>query len=356
MPRIPVGLSSTPTAPWATIALALVASASPAAAETMDELYAKARAEKSVVIYSGGPVAPYESFAAEFQQRFPGIMVAITGGFSNVLNSRINAQLHDHKLEVDMAFFQTVQDFVVWKRQGVLLGFRPEGYEQIAPAFRDPDGAFTTTKVNQIVYAYNSALVAPQDVPKSALDFLKPRFMGRLITCYPADDDATLYLFHTIVQKYGWEFMDRYMANKPNFVQGHLGVVRSVGAGTNLATFDATSSADAVKRAGQPIESVFSEQDATPLFTVTAGIFKDAPHPNAAKLFLTWFMAKEQQSRIGVFSARFDVPPPAGLKPLAAYNTANQYREFVSDETTLAELRKRFESYTGPVLNAGGVR
>jgi ABC-type Fe3+ transport system substrate-binding protein len=344
------------TARYATAALLGLAGAWSAAAETMDELYEKAKAEASVVFYSGGPVTPYEAFATDFERRFPGVKVSITGGFSNVLNNRIDAQMRDRKLEVDMAFFQTAQDFVAWKRQGVLLNFKPEGYEQIAPAFRDPDGAFTTTKVNQVVYAYNTRLVAPQDVPKSALDFLRPQFAGKLITCYPADDDATLYLFHTIVQKYGWEYMDKYMANKPNFVQGHLGVVRSVGAGTNLVTLDATSSADAVKRDGQPIESVFSEQDATPLFTVTAGIFKDAPHPNAAKLFLSWFMAKEQQSRIGVFSARQDVPPPPGLKPLTAYNTANQYREFVSDEKTLAELRRRFEGYTGAVINTGGVR
>jgi ABC-type Fe3+ transport system substrate-binding protein len=353
---VPFGLPAGVTAPRPMLALMLLACAPPALAETMDELYAKAKDEKSVVFYSGGPVTPYEVFAKEFEDRFPGIKVSITGGFSNVLNNRINEQLREHKLEVDMAFFQTVQDFVAWKRQGVLLNFKPEGYEQISPAFRDPDGAFTTTKVNQIVYAYNTKSVAPQDVPKSALDFLKPQFMGKLITCYPADDDATLYLFHTIVQKYGWKYMDKYMANKPNFVQGHLGVARSVAAGTNILTFDATSSVDGLKRAGQPIEAVFSEQDATPLFTLTAGIFKDAPHPNAAKLFLTWYMTKEQQSRIGVFSARVDVPPPQGLKPLSAYNTANQYREFVSNEKTLTELRKRFESLTGPVVNTGGVR
>ncbi len=330
---------------------------SPAAAdETMDGLYAKAKAEKVLVLYSGGPVAPYESFAREFEQRFPGLTVSITGGFSNVLNNKINTQLHDKKLEVDMAFFQTVQDFVGWKREGVLLNFKPEGYEQIAPSFLDPDGAFTTTKVNAITYAYNTKLVAPDDVPKSATDFLKPQFMGKLITCYPSDDDATLYLFYTIVQKYGWGYVDKYMANKPNFVQGHLNVARSVGAGTNAVTFDATSTVDEVARGGQPIKSVFSEDDATPLFTVTAGIFKDAPHPNVAKLFLNWYMAKEQQSRIGVFSARMDVPPPHGLKPLSTYKVANEYRDFVTDEKQLSELRKRFEGYTGPVVNKGGVR
>ena len=340
-------------AAWITPSL-LVATTSHA--ETMDELYAKAKAEGEVVFYSGGPVAPYERFAKDFEQRFPGLKVSMTGGFSNVLNERINAQLRDHKVEVDMAFFQTAQDFVVWKKQGVLANFKPEGFDQIAPDFRDPDGAFTVTKVNAITYGYNTKAVSPNDVPKSALDFLKPQFAGKLITCYPADDDATLYLFYTIVRKYGWSYVDRYMANKPNFVQGHLSVARSVGSGESIATFDATSSVDAVAKEGAPVASVFSAEDPTPLFTLTSGIFKDAPHPNAAKLFLTWYMAKEQQSRTGVFSARTDVPPPKGLKPLSSYNVANGYRDFVSNAPQLADLRKRFEGYTGPIVNKGGVR
>jgi ABC-type Fe3+ transport system substrate-binding protein len=324
------------------------------AAETMDELYAKAKAEKSVVFYSGGPVAPYESFARDFEQRYPEVKVTITGGFSNVLNEKINAQLKAGKLEVDMAFFQTAQDFVAWKQQGVLMTFKPEGFEQIAPVFRDPDGAFITTKVNPIGYAYNAKAVG--EVPRSALDFLKPQFAGKLITCYPADDDATLYQFYTIVQKYGPDFMDKYRAMKPNFVQGHLEVARSVAAGTNIATFDSTATALDLRRNGQPIEFALSADDPTPIFTLTAGIFKDAPHPNAAKLFLTWYMAKEQQSRTGVFSARADVPPPAGFNPLFSYKLADRYVDFVTNATQMAELRKRFEGYSGSVVNKGGVR
>ena len=53
-------------------------------------------------------------------QQFPGIEVKVTGGFSNVLNERIEKQMADKKLAVDMAFFQTVQDFVKWKAQGKL--------------------------------------------------------------------------------------------------------------------------------------------------------------------------------------------------------------------------------------------
>jgi ABC-type Fe3+ transport system substrate-binding protein len=182
-------------------------------------------------------------------------------------------------------------------------------------------------------------------------------FSAKLTTAYPADDDATLYVFDAIVKRYGWDYMTKYMAQRPSFVQGHLEVLRSVAAGTNLVTFDATSSTTgALKRSGQPIEFAFPTGDAMPTFFVTAGIFKDAPHPNAARLFLDWYMAKEQQSRLGTYSARTDVAPPDGLEPLSAYNIEAGYLQFVSDRTRLVELRQRFESYTGPVVNKGGVR
>jgi ABC-type Fe3+ transport system substrate-binding protein len=328
-----------------------------ARAQSADALYAKAKDEKTLVLYTGGPADPYERMAKDFTQRYPGIDVSVTGGFSNVLDRKIDDQLASKKLEVDMAIFQTVQDFVAWRKAGALLPFKPDGYDKIDPRFREKDGAFTTTSVVLLTYAYNTKLVAPDDVPKSALDFLKPQFAGKLVTAYPADDDATLYVFDTIVEKYGWDYMKKYMAQKPNFIQGHLGALRSVADGTNVVTFDSTTSTTgALKKSGQPIDFAFPTHDVMPTFFITAGIFKDAPHPNAAKLFLDWYMAKEQQSRVPSYSARTDVDPPAGLKPLSAYRIATGYKEFVSDEKKLVALRKKFESYTGTVVNKGGVR
>ncbi len=133
--------------------------------------------------------------------------------------------------------------------------------------------------------------------------------------------------------------------------------MRSIADGTNAVTFDSTSSTTgALRWAGLPIDFAFPTDDAMPTFFITAGIFKDAPHPYAARLFLDWYTAKEQQSRIGTYSARTDVDPPAGLKPLSDYRIATGYLQFVSDQNNLAALRKKFESYTGPVVNKGGVR
>jgi ABC-type Fe3+ transport system substrate-binding protein len=339
---------------FATAALLLFA-APGSRAETLDQLYEKAKLDGALVFYSGGPAAPHENRAKEFMQKYPGIAVSVTGGFSNVLNERIEKQMADRKLEVDMAFFQTVQDFVSWKKQGRLLAFKPEGFDQIMPSFRDEDGTYMALSANAPTYAYNTSRVRPEDAPQSAQDFLKPMFAGKVITCYPADDDATLYLFHLIVQKYGWAWMDNYIATTPIFIQGHLPVARSVASGENIATFDASSSVWPFRREGK-LEIVWSQVDETPIFTLTGGIFKDAPHPNAAKLYLTWFLAKEQQSRLGSFSSRVDVPPPEGFQPLASYKIANNYREFMTNDKLVADLRKRFEGYTGPPANKGGVR
>ena len=342
----------------APLALSLTAgllTTSLACAETLQELYEKAKTEKELVFYSGGPAVPHENRARLFMQQYPGITVKVTGGFSNVLNEQIEKQMADGKLAVDMAFFQTVQDFVGWKQRDKLLPFKPDGFDQIYPNFRDGDGAYMALSANALTYAYNTSKVRAGDAPRSAEDFLKPPLAGSVITCYPADDDATLYLFHLIVQKYGWGWMDKYMATKPIFVQGHLPVARSVAAGETVATFDASSSVWPFQREGK-LAVVWSPVDETPVFTLTGGIFRQAPHPNAAKLYLTWFLAKEQQSRVGSFSSRADVPPPEGLQPLTSYKIANNYREFMTDEKLVSELRQRLERYTGPPVNKGGVR
>jgi ABC-type Fe3+ transport system substrate-binding protein len=339
------------------ILAALVLCAIPARAQNLDALYKKAKAEGSVIIYAGGPTAPWDAAAKDFSARYPGVNVSVTGGFSNVLDAKIHTQLKNGKLEVDLAVLQTLQDFVRWKHEGRLLNYKPQGFEKIDPSFADPSGAYVGVQINAHVYAYNPNLVKPEDVPRSALDFLQLRFKGKVVSCYPADDDATLYAFYSIVKKYGWKYMDRYMANEPRFIQGHLGVVRSIASGESLVTFDSIASISMDQKNLSLTQAIaFSQDDPLPIWPLTAAIFKAAPHPNAAILFLAWYLSPEQQAKTGNWSPRSDVPAPYGWQPILSYNVVNNYREFLTNTIQLDELRKRFEVYTGPVKNTGGVR
>src|SRR5580658_4305275 len=326
-------------------------------AQSLDELYLKAKVEGALAFYVGGPTAPWEGRLKGFEEKYPGIKVRIGGGFSNVLDRQIDAQIAAKKLEVDAALLQTAADFVRWKQEGRLVNFRPPGFEKMDPAFKDKEGAYWATMINVVPYMYNTEKVAAADIPNSALDFLKPQFQGKIVTAYPADDDVTLWVFWHIVQRYGWSYMDKYMAQKPNFIQGHLGEQRSIGSGQNIATFDSILDiTEGLKRQGQPVETHIPTVDALPIWPLSGAIFKDAPHPNAAKLFLSWLLEPEQQARLPTWSPRSDVPPPAGYKPILSYKVANDYRAFLSDETEVAALRKRFEGYSGPIVNPGGVR
>jgi len=325
---------------------ATLISGTPTFAQGIDELYQQAILEKTVVLYGAGPTGSHDRWVKEFEQRFPGVTVAFTGGLSTTLDKKIEAQFANQKVETDLAILQTIQDFAKWKKTGEMLSFKPAGWDSIDEAYKDEDGAFVTVSVNAITYAINTKQVSASDVPKSALDFLKPVFGGKLITTDPTDDDAALAVFNSVVQKYGWSYMDKYVAQRPTFVTtGHAAVSDAIVAGEKLASFDSTSSTLRLARDGKPIAAIFSQADATPIFLVGAGIFKAAPHPNAAKLYLTWFLAKEQQSRSGAFSARSDVPPPAGFLPLSSYNIDRGYRKLVTDQARVTDLRKRLAAY-----------
>jgi ABC-type Fe3+ transport system substrate-binding protein len=205
----------------------------PAGAQSLVEIYQRAKAEGALTLYVGGPTAPWEARARIFEERYPDIKIAITGGFSNVLDKRIDQQLGAGKLEVDAAIFQTLNDFVRWKAERRLLAYKPPGFEAIDATFKDTEGAFYGVQVIAMPYMFNTQHVKVGDVPNSANDFLKPIFNGKNVTRYPSDDDATLWLLTKIVEKYGWGWMDKYMATKPNFIQGHLGQ-RSVASGQNF--------------------------------------------------------------------------------------------------------------------------
>jgi ABC-type Fe3+ transport system substrate-binding protein len=327
----------------------------PGAAQTMDALYEAAKKEGALVLVGGGPAPPYEKFAREFMQRFPGIDVKVTGGPSNVHAEAIDKQFAARALSIDLAMLQTVQDFERWKVAGALTPFKPDGFDKVDAAWKDADGAYVGVQVSGLVYAYNTQKVSA--APRTALDFLKPEFKGGIITTFPHVDDVTLYLYSIIVEKHGWEFLDRLKANEPSFVRGHLGVSRAIASGEKSATFDAVAREVQQQSAeGKPIAMALSETEPMPVWAQSAGVFKDAPHPNAAKLFIAWYLQPDQQKRVGHWPSRSDVPPPEGLKPLSSYNLANAYRSFIMDEARAKTLRERYLKFTGPVIGSGTYR
>src|SRR6476620_11136222 len=102
-----------------------------ATAQSEQELYAKAKQEGTLIFFGSGQAETNERLIREFEAKYPGIKVVYTGGFSNVFNQEVNKQLAAKDLKVDLISLQTVQDFHEWKKRGVLLNFKHEGFDQI---------------------------------------------------------------------------------------------------------------------------------------------------------------------------------------------------------------------------------
>ncbi len=324
-----------------------------ARAESIDQLYEKAKQEGALTIYTGSGPSAAKGAADVFQKRFPGITVTAKGGFSNVLDLEIDQQLKDKKVTTDYVQFQTIQDYSRWDKAGALLHYKADGFDQVLPSMKDKNGAWAAVNAIPLFYGYNPDKVQAADAPKSALDFLKAQFRGQMVTAYPTDDDATLYDFYLITQRYGWDYMKKYMANQPYFIQGHRDVALQVKKGTHPLSFDMTngSQTNGPTPDGN-LKIALPAKDKIPVFFTAGGILKNAPHPNAAKLYLTWMLSKEQQARFpALYSPRKDMPAPAGLPPLTSAQFANNYRDFLGDGSRPAALRKRFEALTGPVVN-----
>ncbi|HEY7067528.1 MAG TPA: extracellular solute-binding protein [Chloroflexota bacterium] len=313
-----------------------------------EELYRLARAEGQLNLQGGGPAAPFLAAARQFMAAFPGVTV----NFAPSDRGALDRQLASGNVEVDLVIFQGWQYFDGWKHANALLPFMPAGWDQIPAGYKDPDGTHVGIRVGALGFAYSTDRVPPDKVPETAQDFLDPQLAGLCITTYPQADELALYRYDTIVQKYGWEFVERLLANRPQFLRGHLGVAQEISAGRAGVSFDATlETALAAQAAGAPIATRIPEAEGMPIWAQPSGIFRAAPHPNAARLYLSWLLSPEPQAQLGPgqWSVRADVPPPAGFRPIAEYNVLTGYRDFVLDEERLEELQARYLEAIGPV-------
>ena len=100
-----------------------------------------------------------------FERQYSGITVSVEGGASNVLNGKIEEQIKAKKVETDLIILQTVQDLMNWSKRGLLLRFKPDGFDKIAASSKDKDGSWIAVNSIPFFYVYNPEHVRPEEVP-----------------------------------------------------------------------------------------------------------------------------------------------------------------------------------------------
>jgi ABC-type Fe3+ transport system substrate-binding protein len=316
----------------------------------LQALYTAAQAEGGqLTVYMGGDApGQWDPIANAFSAQFPGVTVHLVTDLSKYHDARIDNQLANHDLVADVAILQTTQDFDRWERQGELLKYKPIGWNQVLDNAKDANGYWTGVFYGAFSYLVNNDLLPADPSQFNGTDLLDPQYTDKLILTYPNDDDAVLFGYKQIIDKYGWDYLRTLMAQHPKLIRGVPGSAAGVASGDYLASI-------AVAGDTRPNGSqVFSASERFNTWVQRGAIFKQAPHKAAAKLFLSWLTSQTvQQNAIGTWtwSVRKDVAPPAGLQPLASYPNTNPdaFATFMSDRAAVERFRAQVELYIGPV-------
>ncbi|MBN3072389.1 extracellular solute-binding protein [Pectobacterium brasiliense] len=317
---------------------------------SLDQIYQSALREGgTVTVYAGGDVQSQQAgFKRAFETRFPGMKLNVIVDYSKYHDARIDNQLATGTLIPDVVQLQTVQNFPRWKKEGVLLNYKARGWDKIYPEFRDADGAWTGAYVIAFSNLVNTQLLDEKSWPREVNDYLRPNLRGNLILAYPNDDDAVLFWYKLAVDKYGWDFVKKLQEQDPVYVRGTNVPGAEIATGKYSATF--TSSGALVPAVDAVTRFVLPKSDPFVSWAQRAAIFKQAKHPESAKLYLSWVLDPQTQTQVSrMWSVRTDVEPPVGYKHIWEYrNTRPQaFADFMYDRGAVERFRSQLSLYVG---------
>lgn len=138
------------------------------AGQTLQDFYSAALKEGGTLpVYAGGDeVTQGFGIKAGFEKQFPGMKVGLVVDLSKYHDARIEEELLRKDLKVDVAHLQTLHDFDSWAARGLLLPYRPIGWDQVPDAYRDPQGRFTGLFMLTFANSYSRNMVAADKAPR----------------------------------------------------------------------------------------------------------------------------------------------------------------------------------------------
>jgi iron(III) transport system substrate-binding protein len=136
-------------------------------------------------------------------------------------------------------------------------------------------------------------MVKPADEPKTWQDLLNPRWKGKLLS----DDMRALgggaVFFMVTTQKYGKEYHEKLAQQAPHMNRELRGNYPRIARGEYPVYFPFTLP-DSLDLKGLPVKALMPPEG-SPYVRFDGTIFKGAPHPNAARLFLDFLLSDEGQ-------------------------------------------------------------
>ena len=275
-----------------------------------DAILDGAKKEGQLVFYASMETQSAQRLTAAFEKKYPFIKVDGTRIGSERMTSRLIAEAQAKKVQADVVS-QSGFDFYGVLQKGIFETYASPERSALPPDYRDDKGLWTIPAATLNVVAYNKKMVPAADVPKSFWDLTDTKWKGQLLM----DENESKWM-SGMVSYYGeakaMDLMRKLAKQAIQFRTGHSLLHTLLAAGERpIVVVAFANGVDRLKREGAPIEWVTAE----PVIGLTfgLGLVKNAPHPNAARLFIDFMLSREGQEAMGIsgyFVPRADVSSP----------------------------------------------
>ena len=308
-----------------------------------------AKKEGKVVWYTSLAIPSSTAIAHAFRTKYAGVDVEVHRTGSQRVLQRVMQEAGAGIKNADVIHTSDAGHFVLFKDKGMLMKYIPKGAEIFPAGFKDKDGFYFGMRATLSVISYNPKSVAEKDAPKTWKDLLNPKWKGKMVSAHPGYSGIIMTHVLALVNLYGWEYFRELAKNGLHVVQSAndpAGVVasgeRPVGANGAEYFYYKT------QKQGNPIKIIYPNEG-IPLVVSPVAIAKDAPHPNAAKLFSEYIFAKESQQlladREGLYTGHPEVTYPADKPKLKDLKLLSVDADELEKKN--AEIKKRFVEFFG---------
>ena len=347
-----------PRTGWLRTALAVVPlltaspalAAVPAATPVTPDLVAAATKEGRVVFYTSIDLEVATKIVQTFEATYPGITVQVERNGAERTFQRIAQERESKIYAADILESSDTAQFIVWKRLGWLEPFVPtEAAEKWPADQRDADGCFASVRYTLSPIAYNTKLVKADQAPKSFADLLDKKWSGKIVKAHPGYSGGIVTSTFQTSRDLGWDYFEKLGKQRVLQVQSATEPPKKLALGERPIMADGLEYLLLLmKEKGSPVEIVYPSEG-TPFLSGSAAIADKAPHPNAARLLISFLFSRDTQQFMsdvgGLRSFHPDVTLKEGRKLISEIKLMRSDPETQERETET--IKQKYVEYFG---------
>lgn len=314
-------------------------------------LYEAAKKEKEFTVYTAHyNTESIANLCAAFDKKYPGVKCNFVRTTAQVAFQRFQQDLKAG-IAVASVFSSTdVGHYPDLKKNGLLMTYAPNNLAKMVDSlkqYNDKDNQYWVTAAALVVLTYNNSLVSEKDAPKNWPDLLNPKWKDKVSIGHPAFSGYVGTWVVLMNKLYGWDYFVKLEKNNPQIGRSINDTVTMLNAKERWVAAGPEATTLLSKDKGNPVAVIYPT-DGSLLMVSPTGIPKNAPAPNAGKLFVEFLLdreAAEVQVKDHSLSVIKGIKPAPGAKPVEEIKLTRP----TEDEITkgIPELKEKFRNLFG---------